>query len=84
MEEERARQGGNTDNAGSSAVAPMDTEDEELARAIAMSMNEGSASANNNMNDVLQNLPGIDPNDPRVKNAMKDKSPKKDGKQLNP
>ncbi len=45
MEEERARQGGdaeatNTASASSAAPVMMDTEDDELARAIAMSIQD--------------------------------------------
>ncbi|KAJ3144124.1 hypothetical protein HK101_002799 [Irineochytrium annulatum] len=53
-------------------------DDDEVARAIAMSMQpEDDALAN-----VLGNLPGVDTNDPRIRNAMQDmgkKDEKKDG-----
>jgi len=78
MEEERARQGVPEE------AAPMETEDDELAKALAMSVQgEQSTSTTGDayMNSVLQSLPGVDPNDPRIKNAMKqDKSPKKNDK----
>ncbi|KAJ3398558.1 hypothetical protein HDV05_002423, partial [Chytridiales sp. JEL 0842] len=60
-------------------------EDDEIARAIAMSMqSEGgsSSSANDALSSVLGNLPGVDPNDPRIKDALDglNKKEKKDEK----
>eukprot|EP00158_Paraphelidium_tribonemae_P003883 Partr_v1_DN26444_c0_g1_i3_m24147 putative 26S proteasome nonATPase regulatory subunit len=56
------------------------TEEEQMARAIQMSV-DGSASASNaanvDMNSVLGSLPGVDPNDPRFKNALSSDAGKK-------
>jgi len=70
---------------------PMDEydEDDEIAKAIALSMAEanGNNDNNNENNDqdlaaVLTNLPGIDSDDPRIKDALKEleKDKKKDDK----
>ncbi|KAJ3333125.1 hypothetical protein HDU76_011202 [Blyttiomyces sp. JEL0837] len=58
-------------------------EDDELAQAMAMSMQEGAASsASDPMSSLLGSLPGVDPNDPRVKDALQklSKDEKKDEK----
>ena len=39
--------------------------DDELSKALAMSMGD-----NVDMNAVLGNLPGVDPNDPRLQSAL--------------
>ncbi|EPZ31143.1 hypothetical protein ROZALSC1DRAFT_31289 [Rozella allomycis CSF55] len=77
MEEERARQ--NQQEGGPYIDQPMETdEDEELRRALAMSMQDAT-SAEQDMTSMLQDLPGLDQNDPRVKDALNpNKSPKKD------
>ncbi|KAI9223485.1 hypothetical protein BC828DRAFT_375814 [Blastocladiella britannica] len=95
MEEERARQdaaagvssssatGG---GAGAAAADVMDvdmTEDEELQRALLLSMGDGAdASAGgasgdaaagvaaDDMEGILGSLPGVDPNDPRIRDAV--------------
>eukprot|EP00842_Homolaphlyctis_polyrhiza_P002224 jgi/Hompol1/3001/HPOL_003077-RA len=50
----------------------MDDEDAEMARAIAMSMGDGKNGAFDPtfMNSVLNSLPGVDPNDPRIQSAL--------------
>ncbi|KAJ8324345.1 hypothetical protein BDV3_005188 [Batrachochytrium dendrobatidis] len=55
-------------------------EDEAMARAIAMSMgDDGGAMDSNFMSSMLQSLPGVDPNDPRIQSALKgDKKEPKD------
>jgi len=64
-------------------------EDEEIQRAIALSMadaNNNNENGNNDQDlaDVLNNLPGINSEDPRIKDAIKelekDKDKKKDDK----
>lgn len=57
-------------------------EDEELQRAIQMSMEGGSGANSDLINSVLGTLPGVDPNDPRFKEMQKKDSDKKkpDGK----
>ncbi|KAL7750971.1 proteasome regulatory particle base subunit rpn10 [Sorochytrium milnesiophthora] len=56
------------------------SEEEQIQRAIQMSMQEDQAAAaqsssgnNANLADILGSLPGVDPNDPRIKDAMKKK-----------
>lgn len=57
----------------------MDTnEDDEIAKAIALSMQADSGESGTSsqggdslMSNILGNLPGVDPNDPRIKDAMK-------------
>ncbi|KAK9729651.1 proteasome regulatory particle base subunit rpn10 [Basidiobolus ranarum] len=55
------------------------TEEEQIARAISLSMQsesndqsnaETTSSDSTFMNSVLESLPGVDPNDPRVKSAL--------------
>jgi len=60
-------------------------EDEEIQRAIALSMadaNNNNENGNNDQDlaDVLNNLPGINSEDPRIKDAIKEleKDKKKD------
>jgi 26S proteasome regulatory subunit N10 len=66
-------------------------DDDELARALQMSMDQSASSSAQDpkfMSSVLGSLPGVDPNDPRIKDALKDmdkkssdpKSPKKSPK----
>ncbi|KAH8549858.1 hypothetical protein BGW37DRAFT_468928 [Umbelopsis sp. PMI_123] len=60
------------------------TEEEQISRAIELSMGDGSGDqeeANPDfMSSVLSSLPGVDPNDPRIKDALKNMSDKKDDK----
>ncbi len=49
------------------------TEDEEMARALALSMENNQIDLDN----VIGNLPGVDPNDPRLQSAIKDGDKKK-------
>ncbi|KAI8804060.1 hypothetical protein BJ742DRAFT_826291 [Cladochytrium replicatum] len=48
------------------------TEEEQIARALEMSLQreEGQQGDADYMSDVLATLPGVDPNDPRVKEAL--------------
>ncbi|KAI9289487.1 hypothetical protein BC943DRAFT_333836 [Umbelopsis sp. AD052] len=62
------------------------TEEEQISRAIELSMGGSQEEANPDfMSSVLSSLPGVDPNDPRIKDALnnmsekKDKDAKKDG-----
>ncbi|CAG8460026.1 3011_t:CDS:2 [Paraglomus occultum] len=49
------------------------TEEEQMERAIAMSMQQaGEQSGSNNMSDVLGSLPGLDADDPRLKDILED------------
>ncbi|KAH9276932.1 hypothetical protein BASA83_000446 [Batrachochytrium salamandrivorans] len=49
----------------------MADEDEAMARAIAMSMgDDGGAMDSNFMSSMLQSLPGVNPNDPRIQSAL--------------
>ncbi|CAG8595508.1 5550_t:CDS:2 [Paraglomus brasilianum] len=49
------------------------TEEELMERAIAMSMQQAEEqSGSNNMSDVLGSLPGLDADDPRLKDALED------------
>jgi 26S proteasome regulatory subunit N10 len=90
LEEERARQEAESGKGNASSPtkgasdAPMKelTEDEQLAQALQMSIHEGTSSNTQDndaiMEDILSTLPGVDPNDPRIKDALKnDKSGKK-------
>ena len=54
-------------------------DDEAMQLAIAMSMAEGNSNDGDDMqtdegfvNDLVGTLPGVDPNDPRIRDAMKD------------
>ncbi|KAI8845528.1 hypothetical protein BC829DRAFT_399569 [Chytridium lagenaria] len=60
-------------------------EDEMLAQALALSMGaedapmeEGSSENDAFMSNIVGTLPGVDPNDPRIRNALEDLA-KKDG-----
>ncbi len=67
------------------------TEEDQIARAIELSMSAGGTAASTSqtapldpsfMNSVLGSLPGVDPNDPRIKTAIakqKEEEEKKDG-----
>ncbi|CAO3659707.1 unnamed protein product [Umbelopsis vinacea] len=68
------------------------TEEEQISRAIELSMGGAGSSEQQEvdpdfMSSVLSSLPGVDPNDPRIKDALNnmsekknDKADKKDGK----
>lgn len=66
----------------------MEDEDDEIAKAIALSMAEANGTNDNNENNdqdlasALTNLPGINSDDPRIKDAVKEleKGKKKDDK----
>jgi 26S proteasome regulatory subunit N10 len=66
----------------------MEDEDEDIAKAIALSMAEANGTNDNNENNdqdlasALTNLPGINSDDPRIKDAVKEleKDKKKDDK----
>ncbi|KAJ3226097.1 hypothetical protein HK099_005566 [Clydaea vesicula] len=57
-------------------------DDDDIARAIAMSMQQTGQSSStvdpSLMSNILGSLPGVDPNDPRIKNALKDAEKKKE------
>ena len=89
MEEERARQEKPSENvdkpAATDKLAMEIDEDDEIARAIAMSMDPsgGHASSSaqidpNLMSSVLSSLPGVNPNDPRIQSALQSDASKKD------
>ncbi len=44
------------------------SEEEQMQQAIAMSMGQNPEM----MSEILGNLPGVNPEDPRIKNAVKD------------
>ncbi|KAJ3312735.1 hypothetical protein HDV04_002699 [Boothiomyces sp. JEL0838] len=56
------------------------TEDDEIARAIALSM-ENQPIDPNFLNNMVGNLPGVNPNDPRVQNIGKKDDEKKKAKE---
>jgi len=60
------------------------TEEEQISRAIELSMGGGSSDQQEDdsdfMSSVLSSLPGVDPNDPRIKDALNHMSEKKEGK----
>ncbi|KAJ3025919.1 UNVERIFIED_CONTAM: hypothetical protein HDU68_006504 [Siphonaria sp. JEL0065] len=58
---------------GAGAGDAMDEDDDEIAKAIALSMQDGSggsSSQNPDLANLLGSLPGVDPNDPRFKDAL--------------
>ncbi|KAJ3096949.1 hypothetical protein HDU97_005424 [Phlyctochytrium planicorne] len=91
----QASEGGSSSSAVVAEV-PMDMsndEDEMLAQALALSMEGASGGADDSapmdatpeqseefMSNLLGTLPGVDPNDPRIRNAMEDASKKGDTK----
>jgi len=59
------------------------TEEEQISRAIELSMGGSGSQEEANpdfMSSVLSSLPGVDPNDPRIKDALNNMSEKKDDK----
>ena len=55
------------------------SEQEQLQRALEMSMNNDDNEANNEMlSAVLSSLPGVDANDARIQKALEDLQEKKD------
>ena len=50
----------------------METEEDEMAAAIRLSMGQNEIDPAF-MSDVLGSLPGVDSNDPRIKDALKKK-----------
>ncbi|KAI9496486.1 hypothetical protein BDB00DRAFT_945093 [Zychaea mexicana] len=76
---------GDNNNAQGGAVPDEDvnmddlSEQDQLQRALEMSMNNDSAEANNEMlSAVLSSLPGVDQNDERIQKALEDLQDKKD------
>lgn len=70
------------------------SEEDQIARALAMSMEGAGGSSSSaaappaatsaaaqvtSLASVLGSLPGVDPNDPRIQNAMRGNNNKKDG-----
>lgn len=92
MEEERARQGGDAEPSSSVSAVGGTTEDDLLAQALAMSlqeaqielmqdveMSEALQAVPIDLSSVLGNLPGVNPDDERIKNALdQDKKKRKD------
>lgn len=90
MDEERARQAAIAGQPSSSEPVPQDvemaelSEQEQLLRAIQMSMETEEAPPGEQpsqvdpvaMQEILESLPGVDPNDPRIQDLMNKKKDK--------
>jgi 26S proteasome regulatory subunit N10 len=94
MEEERARQETHSPEKVSSSSGAMTVEDELLAQALALSMQEVNnfnwnkdeemsdalKEAPLDLSSVLGNLPGVNPDDARIKEALEKEKNKKNEK----